>query len=213
MPDQTAEQAVQPVSRQPGSRGPEIHERREQILRAANEHFSHYGYRRTTIADIAKAIGLSTAYIYKFFDSKQAIGEAICGACMGTILGEVRLVADQGGSAARRMRAIYRTIAEQGSRLFFNDRKLHDLAVTATTEHWPTIAAYQAGLHQLVEQLIVAGRASGEFERKTAIAETSKAVLQTMELFSQPMFLEHNFDDLEERTTLMADLVLRSLAP
>jgi hypothetical protein len=30
-----------------------------------------------------KAIGLSTAYIYKFFDSKQSIGEAVCALCLG----------------------------------------------------------------------------------------------------------------------------------
>ena len=45
---------------------------------AANEHFSRYGYEKTTVSDLAKAIGFSKAYIYKFFESKQAIGEMIC---------------------------------------------------------------------------------------------------------------------------------------
>ncbi len=58
-----------------GQRGPAEHDRREQIIAAANEHFRHYGYNKTTVADLAKAIGLSTAYIYKFFESKRAIGE------------------------------------------------------------------------------------------------------------------------------------------
>ena len=40
--------------------------------------FHWYGYDKTTVSDLAKAIGFSKAYIYKFFDSKQAIGEAIC---------------------------------------------------------------------------------------------------------------------------------------
>ena len=62
-----------------GQRGPAEHERRDQIVAAAREHFRHYGYNKTTVADLAKAIGLSTAYIYKFFDSKKAIGEAVCG--------------------------------------------------------------------------------------------------------------------------------------
>ena len=172
------------LARQPGTRGPGSHERREQILQAATQLFSHFGYQRATIADIARTIGLSTAYIYKFFDSKQALGQAICASRMGTILEEVRLVAERPDPAARRMRAIYRTIAEQGARLFFNDRRLHDLAVIATSENWPTIRNYQADLHTLVQDLIVAGREAREFERKTSLAETSSAVLQTMELFS-----------------------------
>ena len=55
-----------------GQRGPAEHERREQILGAASEHFRHYGYNKTTVADVAKAIGLSTAYIYKFFELQES---------------------------------------------------------------------------------------------------------------------------------------------
>ncbi|MGH8504318.1 MAG: TetR/AcrR family transcriptional regulator, partial [Gammaproteobacteria bacterium] len=62
----------------PQSRGPADHKVREQIVEAAEEHFSRYGYEKTTVSDLAKSIKFSKAYIYKFFDSKQAIGEAIC---------------------------------------------------------------------------------------------------------------------------------------
>jgi hypothetical protein len=43
--------------------------------------------------------------------------------------------------------------------------------------------------------------------------ETSLAVRQTLELFSQPLFLERSIDDPEGRAACVADLVLRSLAP
>jgi AcrR family transcriptional regulator len=46
--------------------------------RSCFEHFGHYGYEKTTVAELAKSIGFSKSYIYKFFDSKQAIGEVIC---------------------------------------------------------------------------------------------------------------------------------------
>src|ERR1700741_1608234 len=72
-----------------GQRGPADHKRRQEILQAANEHFRLYGYRKTTLADIAKSIHLSTPYIYKFFDSKQAIGEALCWHCLGAALSAV----------------------------------------------------------------------------------------------------------------------------
>ena len=41
----------------PQSRGPADHSVREQILEAAGEHFSRYGYEKTTVSDLAKAIG------------------------------------------------------------------------------------------------------------------------------------------------------------
>ena len=41
----------------PLSRGPADHSVRDQIVEAADEHFSHYGYEKTTVSDLAKAIG------------------------------------------------------------------------------------------------------------------------------------------------------------
>src|ERR1700749_2478551 len=119
-----------------GQRGPAEHERRGQILDAANVHFRTYGYGKTTVADLAKAIGLSTAYIYKFFESKQAIGEAVCRQALGQIAAELREIASSSKPAATRLRAVYQTVARRGAELCFNDRKLHDLAVTACAEKW-----------------------------------------------------------------------------
>jgi hypothetical protein len=89
-----------------GRRGPAEHERREQIVSAANEHFRRYGYNKTTVADLARAIGLSTAYIYKFFDSKQAIGEAACAESLGGIVAELKKIVGQKKAAAGRLRAM-----------------------------------------------------------------------------------------------------------
>jgi AcrR family transcriptional regulator len=119
-----------------GQRGPVEHERREQIVKAANEHFRRYGYNKTTVADLANAIGLSTAYIYKFFDSKQAIGEAVCAASLGEIASDLGEIARQPKSAAERLRAIYQNLTRQSAALYFNERKLHEIVITACTEKW-----------------------------------------------------------------------------
>ena len=52
------------------ARGPADHDVRDQIVAAATEHFRLYGYDKTAVSDLAKAIGFSKAYIYKFFESK-----------------------------------------------------------------------------------------------------------------------------------------------
>ena len=44
-------------------RGPTDHEVRNQIVTAATEHFSRYGYEKTTVSDLAKAIGFSKDYV------------------------------------------------------------------------------------------------------------------------------------------------------
>src|SRR5882724_2335816 len=97
-----------------GQRGPVEHERRQEILAAADEHFRRYGYYKTTVADLAKAIGLSSAYIYKFFESKQAIGEAVCCQCLGRTQTELQSISVEKKSAADRIRNTYKMLAFMG---------------------------------------------------------------------------------------------------
>lgn len=196
-----------------GQRGPVEHQRRQQILEAANTYFRQYGYGKTTVADLAKEIGLSTAYIYKFFESKQAIGDAVVRQVLTGIGDEVCRIAQRQEAAATRLRLIFLTIAKLGSEAVCHDRKAHDLAVTACVEKWQSVDDYQTALTATIRALIAEGRELGEFERKTPIAETCAAIMYTLELFSMPLFLEQITDDPVRKAESIANLVLRSLAP
>src|ERR1700752_5480704 len=88
-------------------RGPADHGVRDQIVVAATEHFSRYGYEKTTVSDLAKAIGFSKAYIYKFFESKQAIGEMICVNCLHEIESEVRTAVAETDLPPEKLRRIF----------------------------------------------------------------------------------------------------------
>src|ERR1700746_4186763 len=92
------------------ARGPADHEVRDQIVAAATEHFSRYGYEKTTVSDLAKAIGFSKAYIYKFFDSKQAIGEAISSRCANQIVVEVEKAVASASTPTEKFRRMFKTL-------------------------------------------------------------------------------------------------------
>ena len=47
--------------------------KRESILSAAQVQFSRYGFRRTSMADIAKETGVSRASLYSYFENKEEI--------------------------------------------------------------------------------------------------------------------------------------------
>src|ERR1700756_3640451 len=110
------------------ARGPADHEVRNQIVAAATEHFSRYGYEKTAVSDLAKAIGFSKAYIYKFFESKQAIGEMICANCIQDILAEVRAAVAQTDQPPEKLRRMFKSITEASLRLFSRERKLYEIA-------------------------------------------------------------------------------------
>src|SRR4051812_6150456 len=109
-------------------RGPVDHEVRQQIVVAATEHFRLYGYEKTTVSDLAKAIGFSKAYIYKFFESKQAIGELICANCLQAIEADIRTAIDAVDRPPEKLRRMFKAGVESSLRLVFENRKLHDIA-------------------------------------------------------------------------------------
>ncbi|WP_415764659.1 TetR/AcrR family transcriptional regulator [Pseudomonas sp. ZB1P45] len=204
----------QPSISSPSPRGPIDHDIRDQIIAAANEHFSQYGYGKTTVSDLAKAIGFSKAYIYKFFDSKQAIGEAICANCLAEIVAAVaQAINVEGLSPTERFRRLVKTVIATGVNLFFNDRKLYDIAAFAASESWPSTQAYDAQIKRFVAQIVRDGREIGEFERKTPLDETVEAIHLALRPFVNPLLLQYNLDFVEEAPMLTSNLILRSLMP
>eukprot|EP01039_Chlorochromonas_danica_P017714 gene17714-21157_t len=114
----------------PGQRGPQQHEMRERVIRAAEARFRHYGYGKTTVSEIAADLSVSSAYIYKFFDSKLAICEAVCGSLLGRIDEALWQEARTQKTAAERLRRVYRLLLEHSLALFFHDRQMHDMVAT-----------------------------------------------------------------------------------
>jgi AcrR family transcriptional regulator len=196
-----------------GPRGPAEHAIREQIIHAANAHFKHYGYSKTTVSDLAKAIGFSKAYIYKFFDSKQAIGQAICASCLKAIPAAVSASTANARNPADKLRLFFTTIIETSVSLFINERKLHDIAEVSSTERWPSSLEYLATMDEMLREILIEGRTAGEFERKTPLDEVVRASMQAMQPFMHPVMLRENLDRLPQGPIEVVNLILRSLSP
>jgi len=196
-----------------GQRGPADHSIRDQIIEAADEHFSRYGYGKTTVADLAKAIGFSKAYIYKFFDSKQAIGEAICSRCLGTVTSAVHEALSDAKSATDKLRRLFKTITASTADIAFSDRKLYEIASYSCAEKWPSAMAYLDEVSSILQDIVLEGRAAGEFERKTPIDEAVRAIMFVYQPFMNPVMLQYNLDAIPDGANEVTSLVLRSLAP
>ena len=195
------------------ARGPADHEVRDQIVAAATEHFSRYGYEKTTVSDLAKAVGFSKAYIYKFFESKQAIGEMICANCLHEIEAEVKVAIAETDQPPEKLRRMFKGFTEATLRLLFRDRKLYEIAASAATERWAAVVAYEERVQALLKEILQEGRQSGDFERKTPLDETAAAIYLVMRPYFNPLLLQHSFDYTEAAPGQLSGLVLRSLSP
>ncbi|MEM9060942.1 MAG: TetR/AcrR family transcriptional regulator [Pseudomonadota bacterium] len=78
---------------------------REEIVSRASELFSHYGFWKTNIGDIADCCGMSPGNLYRYFRNKQAIGVAVV-SCYFDMLQAAFLTVEMlpGGTAEERVR-------------------------------------------------------------------------------------------------------------
>lgn len=195
------------------SRGPGEHEVRDQIIAAATEHFSHYGYEKTTVSDLARTIGFSKAYIYKFFASKQSIGEAICSTCLLGIEQQIEAAIASTDSAPEQLRRMFREAVEASVELFNRDRKLYEIACAAASEGWPTVVEYEVRVHGHLQKILERGRGAGDFERKTPLDETTHAIYLVMRPYLNPLLSQQSLRYSEDAPAHLSGLILRSLSP
>jgi AcrR family transcriptional regulator len=193
-------------------RGPADHEVRDQIVSAATAHFRLYGYEKTTVSDLAKAIGFSKAYIYKFFESKQAIGELICANCLREIETDIRAAVDSADQAPEKLRRMFKASVESSMRLFFEDRRLYDIAASAATGQWEAVREYELRVRHLLQEVLRLGRDSDDFERKTPLDETANAIYLVMRPYLNPLLLQYSLDSTTDAPAQLSSLVLRSLS-
>ena len=116
-------------------------------------------------------------------------------------------------SPPEKLRRMFKTIVESSLRLFFQDRKLYEIAASAAGERWQATVAYEARIQGLLQDILQQGRHSGDFERKTPLDETTKAIYLVMRPYLNPLLLQYNFDNTEEAPSQLSSLVLRSLSP
>jgi AcrR family transcriptional regulator len=138
-------------------------EQRCKIIAAAERLFREIGYQKTTVADIARALKMSPANIYRFFGAKSEINQAVARQMMKEVEEALQRIAHGPGPATERLRALVTTNEAMNAARYVRDRKLHDMVEAALNENWPIIAEHIEKVDECLEIVIASGVRSGEF--------------------------------------------------
>ena len=148
------------------SHAPENAARQENVVRildAAERVFRLYGYSKTTVADIAKELGMSTANIYRFFGSKVEIHQALCSRMLNASCEIAHACAALPASAEERLREYamgqYRFTVET----MMDSEKVHEMVIIAIERDWHVIDQHIDRLQVVLRDIIAEGMAGGEF--------------------------------------------------
>ena len=158
---------------------------RQRIVQAAIRLYRQIGFKKTTVADIARGASMSPANVYRFFASKQAIEEAIVADLFKRVSATATLAALLSGSALERLTAVLSAISQLHEYRLENDGKLHELFAAAVRENWAVALSYADQIRGLVCAIIAGGQASGELRPGSPMAMTC-CLLEAMDGYLNP---------------------------
>lgn len=142
------------------------------IIAAAERSFREIGYQKTTVADIARALGMSPANVYRFFDSKRAINEAVVGRLTREVEALITTIAAAPGlTAAERVSAIVRALHRDCAERCEAYPRMHEMVEAAMTESWAVCRDHVDRIGAVFARVIGEGARSGEF----AVADPATA--------------------------------------
>jgi AcrR family transcriptional regulator len=188
---------------------------RARIMETAEALFRRLGFAKTAVADIAAELKMSPANIYRFFESKNAIVEAICRRCLSEVEEKAWVVARSKTSAAQRLERLILEILAYHKENLVTEHRVNELVVAAIEQSWSTIRAHKDVMRNVIELILRDGIDAGEFERVDP-RETAELVMRSVVPFTNPLVvgqcLEEG-DDLEAQARASVRFLLRAITP
>jgi AcrR family transcriptional regulator len=174
--------------------------RKSEILVAAEQLFQHYGFAKTTVADIARVAGIGVGSVYLEFSSKDSISSALCQENRDKVLKAMRAVLASDGNYSERLVQVLeaRVLGLQGS----VGAGLHgdDVVYAACAATRRVNERFDAAESTLLQGFLEEGNAVGA-------PTTAKILLQVYEAICLPptkLDAAHAQDGREILTTLHA---------
>ena len=158
---------------------------RQRIVQAAIRLYREIGYRKTTVADVAREASMSPANLYRFYPSRRALEEAVVTKLLEEVSAAAASAARSGRPGLERLNAALKAISRMHEDRLANNVRLHDLVVAAGQANWPASLSHADRLRDLVQSVIAAGQAGGEFRGGSPMA-LACCLLDAMDAYLNP---------------------------
>ena len=186
---------------------------RTEILDAAERRFQHYGYGKTTMAEIASDNGMSAANLYRYFENKHDIACACANRCLGERIELLRAVVRQPGlGAGARLLEFALTGLRYTHEQTSEHPKLHELVENVCQGNPDLVHDKMAAEQSLIAEILAQGNDSGEFAVVDVVA-TAQAVSVALTAFKLPITVAlYPLHVLEQRAHSVVALLAQGLA-
>lgn len=187
---------------------------RKMILHAAVERILHYGYSKTTMAEIAKDCNMSAGNIYRFFASKLDIAEAMARKFNEEAYDTFAKIAAKKVSAADRMREIFHYELTRTYSAIADEAKILEVAEVLADERPLYMNEKLAKERTYLVSIMADGVASGEFRAIGNPDEVAEMWQSALMKFRFPqLFSKLTLPKLQREIDGVMDLLLAGMSP
>lgn len=158
---------------------------REQILEAAEDVLRRYGPAKANVVDVARALGVSHGSVYRHFNSKAALRDAVTESWLESISSPLQAVAREDGPAAERLQRWLDLLVRSKRTKALDDPELFATYIELATKAREVVNAHVDTLVAQLGRIVTDGVARGEFEVNDTAA-AARAVFDATSRFHNP---------------------------
>lgn len=186
--------------------------KREKIIDAARERFGHYGYPKTTIAELASDCAMSSGNIYRFFQGKLDIATEIARRESLAAVDRIEyLLSCPTRSARERLETMMFIDLRTTYHLLENKPKVVELAQIVMNERPMFQVESIRRERRAIGRVIKKGAETGEFNPLNAARTSACLHNATVKYRYAQVFTNQSLEDLERELADLLTILLRGL--
>jgi AcrR family transcriptional regulator len=157
----------------------------DRIVAAAEDVVRRFGPEKATVVDVARALGVSHAAVYRHVATKAALRDLVIGRWVEETMPPLRAIAARNGPAPKRLRQLIDSLIAMKRRRASNDPELFTAYRTLAAGADSVRAAHIEELVELAAMIIRSGVKEGTFRGVDPVA-AGQAVLVATYRFHHP---------------------------
>ena len=183
-----------------------------QIVEAAHNRFRHYGYGKTTMAEIAADTGMSAANLYRYFKSKQDIIAECANRCMCERVDRLRAAIRMPGlTAIEQLQTYVLTDLNMSHEMAEDDEKISELVNNITLQRPDMVYKKIEAENSLIAEILAHGNETGEFAIDD-IVNTASTIHMSLVVFNVPIFMSlYSLEEFKEKASSIIELIVTGL--
>ena len=158
---------------------------RQKIIEVAEDVFRRFGPQKTNVVEVARELGVSHGSVYRHFDSKAALRDAVVEAWLQRVTDPLRKIANSNEPPDARLRHWFEALRKAKRKKVLDDPELFKVTGEIFAETRDVVKDHIRQLAGQVEHIIRDGVAAGMFKADDPAA-AAEAMFYAMSRFHHP---------------------------